>query len=319
MKIVFFGTPDFAVNALQALLQEGHTVTAVVTQPDKAKGRSKTPVFSPVKVCAVKAGIPVLQPARVKQPEAVAALRAYEADVFVVAAFGQILSKEILDMPRFGCLNIHASLLPAYRGASPIQWAVINGEEKTGVTVQQMNEGVDTGDILYQKEIRLAEKETGESLFEKLAILGAEAIVETLWLLAEGKLVPRAQCEEQASHTGMIHKDMGRMDFGRSAETLERLVRGLNSWPSAFTFLEGKQLKIWESEVCREEELLGAEYEKEAQPGTVIRVEKNRFAVKCGEGALWILSLQLAGKKRMCTRDFLLGNNIEAGMVLEGR
>lgn len=319
MKIVFFGTPDFAVNALQALLQEGHTVTAVVTQPDKAKGRSKTPVFSPVKACAVKAGIPVLQPARVKLPEAVAALRAYEADVFVVAAFGQILSKEILDMPRFGCLNIHASLLPAYRGASPIQWAVINGEEKTGVTVQQMNEGVDTGDILYQKEIRLAEKETGESLFEKLAILGAEAIVETLRLLAEGKLAPRAQCEEQASHTGMIHKDMGRMDFGRSAETLERLVRGLNSWPSAFTFLEGKQLKIWESEVCREEELLGAEYKKEAQPGTVIRVEKNRFAVKCGEGALWILSLQLEGKKRMCTRDFLLGNNIEAGMVLEGR
>ncbi|MEZ3426161.1 MAG: methionyl-tRNA formyltransferase [Lachnospiraceae bacterium] len=320
MKIVFFGTPDFAVDALQALLQEGHTVTAVVTQPDKAKGRSKTPVFSPVKECAVKAGIPVLQPARVKRPEAVEALRAYEADVFVVAAFGQILSKEILDMPRFGCLNIHASLLPAYRGASPIQWAVINGEEKTGVTVQQMNEGVDTGDILYQKEIRLAEKETGESLFEKLALLGAKAIVETLRLLAEGKLVPTAQCEEKASHTGMIHKDMGRMDWSKTAEALERLVRGLNSWPSAFTFLEGKQLKIWESDVCRDEELPEeAEYEKEAQPGTIIRVEKNRFAVKCGEGALWILSLQLEGKKRMCTRDFLLGNNIEAGMVLEGR
>ncbi|MBD5479259.1 MAG: methionyl-tRNA formyltransferase [Lachnospiraceae bacterium] len=320
MKIIFFGTPDFAAGALQALLDSGHTVTAVVTQPDKAKGRSKTPVYSPVKECAVKSSIPVLQPARVKSPDSVEALRAYEADVFIVAAFGQILSKEILDMPRFGCLNIHASLLPAYRGASPIQWAVINGEEKTGVTIMQMDEGVDTGDILYQKEIKLDEKETGESLFEKLAVLGAEAIIEALTLLSAGKLVRAAQCEEKATHTGMIHKDMGEIDWSMSAEKLERLVRGLNSWPSAFTFWEGKQLKIWESDVCKDGELSEeAEYEKKAAAGTVIKVEKNRFAVKCGEGALWILSLQLEGKKRMSTLDFLLGNGIKQGSVFEGR
>lgn len=319
MKIVFFGTPDFAAGALQALLDSGHTVLAVVTQPDKAKGRSKTPVCSPVKECALKAGLPVLQPVRVKAPEAVEALRAYGADVFVVAAFGQILSKEILDIPQFGCLNIHASLLPAYRGASPIQWAVINGEEKTGVTIMQMNEGVDTGDILYQKEIRLAEKETGDSLFERLAVLGAEAIVEALALLASGKLVPKAQCEEKATHTGMIRKDMGKIDWSMSAEKLARLVRGLNSWPSAYTFWEGKQLKIWESDVCRSGELpQEAEYEKE-MPGTVILVEKDRFAVKCGEGALWINVLQLEGKKRMNTRDFLHGNEVRTGMVLEWR
>lgn len=320
MKIIFFGTPDFAAGALQALLDSGHTVTAVVTQPDKAKGRSKTPVYSPVKECAVKTGIPVLQPARVKSPDSVEMLRAYEADVFIVAAFGQILSKEILDMPRFGCLNIHASLLPAYRGASPIQWAVINGEEKTGVTIMQMDEGVDTGDILYQKEIKLDEKETGESLFEKLAVLGAEAIIEALALLSAGKLVRAAQCEEKATHTGMIHKDMGEIDWSMSAEKLERLVRGLNSWPSAFTFWEGKQLKIWESDVCKDDGLSEeAEYEKRAAAGTVIKVEKNRFAVKCGEGALWILSLQLEGKKRMRTLDFLLGNEIKQGTVFEGR
>ena len=277
-------------------------------------------MYSPVKECAVKAGIPVLQPTRVKSPDSVEALRAYEADVFIVAAFGQILSKEILDMPRFGCLNIHASLLPAYRGASPIQWAVINGEEKTGVTIMQMDEGVDTGDILYQKEIKLDEKETGESLFEKLAVLGAEAIIEVLELLPAGKLVPVAQCEEKATHTGMIHKDMGEIDWSMSAEKLERLVRGLNSWPSAFTFWEGKQLKIWESDVCKDGELSEeAEYEKKAAAGTVIKVEKNRFAVKCGEGALWILSLQLEGKKRMRTLDFLLGNEIRPGTVFEGR
>lgn len=312
MKIVFFGTPDFAAQSLKALLAH-HTVTAVVTQPDKAKGRSKTPVFSPVKVCAMEAGIPVLQPVRAKTPEAVEALRAYEADVFVVAAFGQILSREILDMPRLGCLNIHASLLPKYRGASPIQWAVINGEEKTGVTIMQMNEGVDTGDILYQREIALDKKETGESLFTKLAALGAESIVEALSLLEAGKLVPKAQCEEKATHTGMIRKDMGRIDWNRSAVELERLVRGLNSWPSAFTFREGRQLKIWESSVCTDE--APANGAKKAA-GTVLKVEKERFAVQCKEGALWVLSLQLEGKKRMCARDFLLGSSLKEGEIL---
>lgn len=318
LKIVFMGTPDFAVGALKALIEAGHEIVAVVTQPDKAKGRSGKLSFSPVKECALENGIPVFQPERIKRPEAVAELKKYEADIFVVAAFGQILSKEILDMPRLGCINIHASLLPKYRGSSPIQWSVINGEEKTGVTIQQMNEGVDTGDILYQKEILLDKKETGESLFDKLAILGAQAVVEVLPLLEEGKVVPVPQNHEEATHTVMLDKAMGHMDFTKSAIELERLVRGLNSWPSAYTYFDGKQLKIWESDLCLEEELSEEEqaYVKSAKPGEVVKVEKNRFAIACGEGALWITSLQLEGKKRMSTHDFLLGNAMESGMVL---
>ncbi|MBO5165132.1 MAG: methionyl-tRNA formyltransferase [Lachnospiraceae bacterium] len=318
LKIVFMGTPDFAVGALQALVEAGHEIVAVVTQPDKAKGRSGKLSFSPVKECALENGLPVFQPERIKRPEAVAELKKYEADIFVVAAFGQILSKEILDMPRLGCINIHASLLPKYRGSSPIQWSVINGEEKTGVTIQQMNEGVDTGDILYQKEIVLDKKETGESLFDRLAVLGAEAVVEVLPLIEEGKVTPVPQNHEEATHTVMLDKAMGHMDFTKNAIELERLVRGLNSWPSAYTYFDGKQLKIWESDLCEEEELSDEEqvYVKNAKPGEVVKVEKNRFAVACGNGALWITSLQLEGKKRMSTHDFLLGNAMEKGMVL---
>lgn len=314
MKIVFMGTPDFAVGALKALLAAGHEITAVVTQPDKAKGRSGKPSFSPVKECALEAGIPVLQPVRIKRTEAVEELKKYEADVFVVAAFGQILSKEILDMPRYGCLNIHASLLPKYRGSSPIQWAVINGEEKTGVTIQQMNEGIDTGDILYRKEIYLNKKETGESLFARLSVLGAEAITEALSLLEKGELTAVPQKEEDATYTVMLSKAMGEIDWNKSAEEIERLVRGLNSWPSAYTFFEGKQLKIWEADTgigSLEEKGL-----KGIKPGTVVAIEKNRFAVACETEVLWINSLQLEGKKRMCTHDFLLGNAMQTGMIL---
>lgn len=337
MKIVYMGTPDFAVGALEALIKAGHEIIAVVTQPDKAKGRSDKLVYSPVKECALAHNLPVWQPLKIKRPEAVEELKKYEADVFVVAAFGQILSKEILDMPKYGCLNIHASLLPKYRGSSPIQWTVINGEEKTGVTIMQMNEGVDTGDILYQKEMLLDKKETGESLFDKLAVLGAEAIVEALPLLEAGALTPIPQKEEEATHTVMLNKSMGRVDWNKSAMELERLVRGLNSWPSAYTFYEGRQLKIWEADVEEDEKRIqgsGAENaagsitaaganatdDKVAginvAPGQVIAVEKNRFAVACGEGALWITSLQMEGKKRMSTYDFLLGKGITIGDML---
>lgn len=311
MKIVFMGTPDFSVGALAALVKAGHEITAVVTQPDKAKGRSDKLLFSPVKEYALSQGIPVLQPVRIKRPEAIEELKQYEADVFVVAAFGQILSKEILDMPKFGSLNIHASLLPKYRGSSPIQWTVINGEEKTGVTIMQMDEGIDTGDILYRKEILLDKKETGESLFDKLAVLGGEAIVEALQLLSEGKLTPVPQKESEATHTVMLTKAMGKIDWNKSAGEVERLVRGLNSWPSAYTFFAGKQLKIWEADVCDDEAC-----SEKAAPGTVVKVEKDRFLVACGTGALWITSLQLEGKKRMDTHDFLLGNDVVQGMCL---
>lgn len=317
MKIVFMGTPDYAVGALDALYRAGHDIVAVVTQPDKAKGRSDKPVYSPVKAYAVEKQIPVLQPVRIKRPEAVEELRKYPADVFVVAAFGQILSKEILEMPKFGCLNIHASLLPKYRGSSPIQWAVINGEEKSGVTIMQMNEGVDTGDILYKKEIPLDKKETGASLFDKLAALGAEAIVEALSLLEAGKLKPVPQNEAEASHTIMLNKAMGQLDFSKSAQELERLIRGLNSWPSAYTFLEGKQLKIWEAEVYASKEEAETAADGKNPIGSIIEVMPDGFVIKCGKDALMVRELQLEGKKRMRTRDFLMGKELLPGTVLE--
>lgn len=309
MKIVFMGTPDFAVGALDALCRAGHEIVAVVTQPDKPKGRSDRLSCSPVKEYALEKGIPVLQPVRIKRKEAVEELRGYPAEVFVVAAFGQILSKEILDLPKYGCLNIHASLLPKYRGSSPIQWAVINGEEKSGVTIQQMNEGIDTGDILYQKELVLARTETGESLFAKLEKLGAEAIVETLSLLEKGALKAVPQEEAEATYTVMLDKKMGQLDFEKSAIELERLVRGLNPWPSAYTYFQGKQLKIWEAEAASAEQA-------GAVPGQITQVEKDRFAVCCGQGSLWICALQLEGKKRLPAHDFLLGNKVTPGMQL---
>ncbi len=309
MKIVYMGTPDFAVGALEALIAAGHEITAVVTQQDKPKGRGKEVQFTPVKECALKHNIPVLQPERIKRPEEVEKLKQYEADVYVVAAFGQIVSKEILELPAYGCLNIHASLLPKYRGASPIQQAVIDGEEITGITIQQMDVGIDTGAILYQKEIPLAPKETGESLFDKLAKLGAEAIVEALDLLVQGKIEPRMQEEDKATHVKMISKSQGLIDWSQDAVTIERLVRGLNSWPSAYSYLNGKQVKIWDAEVLPQQKgssVLGSIYE----------VGKDFISVQTGNGGLQITQLQLEGKKRMSTHDFLLGATIKVGDVL---
>jgi len=241
----------------------------------------------------------------------VAVLKEYEADIYVVAAFGQILSKEILDIPKYGCINIHASLLPKYRGASPIQQAVIDGEEKTGITIQQMNEGVDTGDILYQKEILLDPKETGASLFDKLADLGAQAIVEVLPLIEGGEVQPIPQDESCATHVKMIQKSQGLIDWSQSAVVIERLVRGLNSWPSAYTFLKGRQIKIWDADVAADPgEDCGSK-----EPGTVVSVDKESIMVQTGSGGLRILSLQPEGKKRMSAHDFLLGYKVECGEV----
>ncbi len=305
MKIVFMGTPDFSVGALEALIRAGHEICLVVTQPDKPKGRSGAMQFPPVKECAVKYDIPVFQPERIKKPEAVSVLKEYEADIYVVAAFGQLLSQEILDIPKYGCVNIHASLLPKYRGASPIQQAVIDGEEKSGVTIMQMELGMDTGAILYQKEMELDAKETGESLFEKLAVLGAEAIVEALPLIEAGEIEPIPQEEAKATHVKMITKAEGLIDFSKSAIVIERLIRGMNSWPSAYTYLNGKQLKIWDADVVVSE--------AEGKPGEVIRVEKDAFYVQTGNGLLKINELQLEGKKRMNVHDFLLGFKLETG------
>ncbi|RHV50298.1 methionyl-tRNA formyltransferase [Lachnospiraceae bacterium OM04-12BH] len=311
MKIIYMGTPDFAVAPLEAILKAGHEVTAVVTQPDRQKGRGREVQYSPVKECALSYGIPVLQPLKIKEKDAVEELRKYPADIFVVAAFGQLLSEEILNMPRLGCINIHASLLPAYRGAAPIQWCVINGEEKTGVTIMQMAKGMDTGDILLQKEVVLDEKETGGSLFDRLMETGAELIVEVLPKIEAGELTPVVQKEELATYAGKITKDMGNIDFAKSAVTIERLIRGLNPWPSAFTHYKGKILKIWEADVVSE--CANAE---NPVPGTVIAMDKESFTLATGEGALRIRSLQPEGKKRMSCAEFMRGYEVKEGEAL---
>ncbi|MCI7191150.1 MAG: methionyl-tRNA formyltransferase [Lachnospiraceae bacterium] len=306
MKIIYMGTPDFSVAPLEAILQAGHEVTAVVTQPDKQKGRGKEVQMTPVKECALSHGIPVLQPVKIKEPEAVAELKKYPADIFVVAAFGQLLTEEILNMPKFGCINIHASLLPAYRGAAPIQRVIINGEEKTGVTIQQMAKGLDTGDMLLKKEISIDPKETGGSLHDKLSAAGAELIVEALSKIEKGEVVPEKQDDALSCYAKKLDKAMGLIDFDQNAVSIERLIRGLNPWPSAYTLYKGKTLKIWEADVVP--------LEKKEEPGTVVFVAKDFFDIATKEGALRVKSLQLEGKKKVAVKDFLLGYEIVCGM-----
>lgn len=309
MDIVYMGTPDFAVPALEKLIEAGHKITAVVTQPDRQRGRGKEVLYSPVKECALKYDIPVFQPVKIKSPEAVERLRSYQADIFVAAAFGQILSKEILDMPRYGCVNIHASLLPKYRGAAPIQWAVINGEDKTGVTIMQMDEGLDTGDIIAQREALIAQDETGESLFEKLSVLGADLLVETLAAIREDNVVRKKQDPALSSYARMLKKEDGRIDWSRTSKQIEQQIRGMNSWPSAYTIWNGKILKIWKAQWNQSVHAYA--------PGTLIAVEKESVMVACGEGMIKILELQLEGKKRMPVKDFLLGYHMEEGSRLD--
>ncbi len=314
LKIVFIGTPDFAVGALQAIIEAGHQVSAVVTQPDKPKGRGKELQMTPVKACAAAHNIPVFQPGKIKEPEAVEVLRSYEADIFVVAAFGQILSEEILSMPKYGCVNIHASLLPKYRGAGPIQWAIIDGEKKTGVTIMQMEKGLDTGDMLLQKEVEIDPKETGDSLHDKLAAAGAELIVEALPKIAAGQLTPRKQNDAESCYAKMLQKSMGRIDWNLTADKLDCLIRGLISWPGASTTFRGKNLKIWEEEPVMEGDFSVSI--SESLPGTIVCVEKEAFYVQTKEGVLKVLSVQIEGKKRMAVKDFLLGYPIKAGECL---
>lgn len=308
MKVIFMGTPDFAVGTLKALLESEHEVTAVVTQPDKPKGRGKVMQFPPVKEVAVAAGIPVYQPGRVRAAEAVKQLVDTDADVIVVVAFGQIIPKEILEMKKYGCINVHASLLPKYRGAAPIQWAVIDGETESGVTTMQMDEGLDTGDMLLKCVIPLEEKETGGSLFDKLSEAGAGLLVKTLEGLEKGGLVPEKQGETTTVYAKMLKKDMGQIDWKQSAVQIERLIRGLNPWPSAYTHLDGKTLKIWQADV------VAAESGKE--PGQVTLLANDSLQVQTGKGILKIRELQLEGKKRMDAGAFLRGYHVEEGTNL---
>lgn len=315
MKIIFMGTPDFSVGTLEALVEAGHEVVLAVSQPDKPKGRGKEMQFTPVKECALKYNIPVYQPRRVREAECIEELRKYNADIMVVVAFGQILPKEILEMAPYGCVNVHASLLPKYRGSAPIQWAIINGEEVTGVTTMQMDEGLDTGDMLLKTEIPIEEKETGGSLFDKLAAAGAKLCVETLEALQNKTVTPIPQGETTTAYAKMLDKQLGNIDWTKRAVEIERLIRGLTPWPSAYTDWNGKVMKIWDAEV---------DFEKvetveivEARPGTIVKVEKDAFYVQTGDGLLKVLELQIPGKKRMDAGAFLRGYQVKAGEMLK--
>lgn len=307
MRIIFMGTPDFAVDTLDALVQAGHEIVLAVTQPDKPQGRKQALVPPPVKEAAEARGIPVFQPKRVREQEALEELKKYEPELIVVAAFGQLLPKELLDMPTYGCINVHASLLPKYRGAAPIQWAILNGDAVTGVTIMRMDVGLDTGDIIASKEVAIAPEDTGQTLFEKLAKAGASLCAETIPAIAEGTVVYTPQDEEKATKVGQISKKDGLIDFSRSARAIECQVRGLNPWPSAYTYLGKKTLKIWAADV---REGAGAAI------GTVVFLEKDCFGVQTGDGVLVCREVQLEGKKRMDAGAFLRGNLLKAGAVL---
>ncbi|WP_313070110.1 methionyl-tRNA formyltransferase [Lacrimispora sp.] len=309
MRIIFMGTPDFSVPALKALVEAGHDVIAVITQPDKPKGRGKEVQMPPVKEQALEYNIPVYQPVKARDPEFVKFLTDLAPDVMVVAAFGQLLPKSILDIPKYGCINIHASLLPKYRGASPIQYAVINGEKESGITTMMMAEALDTGDMLDQAKVTLDLKETGGSLHEKLSQIGGSLIIKTLNKLEDKTAVRIPQDESKFTYVGMIKKTMGDIDWSMEADVIERLIRGLNPWPSAYTGWNGKVIKIWEADVV-DKEYAGA-------IGEVVEVGKDCLVVKTGKGGLSIKELQMQGKKRMDIGAFLRGYQIAEGTVFE--
>ncbi len=308
MKVIFMGTPDFSVGTLKALVEAGHEVVLAVTQPDKPKGRGKEMQFTPVKECATEYGIPVYQPKRIREPECVEVLRNYEADIMVVVAFGQILPKEILEMCPYGCVNVHASLLPKYRGAAPIQWAIIDGEEVTGVTTMQMNEGLDTGDMLLKTEVAIEPKETGGSLHDKLSEAGATLCVETLKALEAHTITPIPQGEMTTAYAKMLDKQLGNIDWKKSATEIERLIRGLSPWPSAYTSWNGNVMKIWDASALEETE--------RNVPGMIVRVEKDAFYIQTGSGLLKVSELQIPGKKRMDAGAFLRGYQVKEGEIL---
>ena len=308
MRVIFMGTPDFAVKTLEALVQAGHEVCLAVTQPDRPRGRGKGLAFSPVKEAALERGIPVYQPERIRRPDCLEELKKYKAEVMVVVAFGQILPQSVLELTPYGCINVHASLLPKYRGAAPIQWAILEGEKETGVTTMQMDAGLDTGDMILQKALPLSEGETGGSLHEKLSELGAQACVETLEALEAGRAVFIPQGETPTAYARMLTKEMGEIRWQEPAAVIERWVRGLDPWPSAFTNWAGKPLKIWKAQVMEED--------TSARPGTVTAAKAADFRVQTGQGQLRILEVQAPGKKRMPAGDFLRGSRLEAGTLL---
>ncbi|MBO4953159.1 MAG: methionyl-tRNA formyltransferase [Lachnospiraceae bacterium] len=319
MRIVYMGTPEFAAVALDAIVKE-HEVVAVITQPDKPQGRNRKLVPTPVKVKAQAYDIPVYQPVKIREEESVQMIRDYNPDVIVVAAYGQILPESILNIPKYGCINIHASLLPKYRGAAPIERAIIDGEVMTGVTTMYMEKGLDTGDMIEKVEVPITGEDTGASLHDKLAEAGAALILTTLAKLEAGTVTRTKQDDAQSCYAAMLTKELGRMDFTRPAVELERLIRGLNPWPCAYTTIDGKNVKLYKAEVINlDAQMRQTLQEKSEQilafaPGEIVEVAKKYFVIACGEGALRVRNLQPEGKKAMDTSAYLNGNPLKPGM-----
>ena len=305
MRIVFMGTPDFAVPSLEQLLRHGHEVCAVYTQPDKPQGRKQILTAPPVKTLALEHDIPVFQPNTLKNEDEQARLRELAPEVIIVVAYGKLLPKAVLDIPPHGCINVHGSLLPRWRGAAPIQWAVIAGDEMAGVTTMQMAEGLDTGDMLLTYETKIGEKETAGELFDRLAQSGAELLTQTLVKLDE--ITPRPQDDAQSCYAHMLDKQMAVIDWSKSAHEIDCLIRGLNPWPIALTSLAGERLKVYAAE----------ETSGHGEPGTVLEADpKKGLTVACGEGALRLTEIQLVGGKRLKAADFLRGHAVEIGTKL---
>lgn len=308
LRIIFMGTPDFAAKTLSALISGPDQVVAVVTQPDKAKGRGKKISPPPAKIVAQEADIPVLQPTKIKTEEFSNGLLTYQPDLIVVTAYGRILPDSLLGLAPMGCVNVHGSLLPQYRGAAPVQWTVINGEEEAGVTIIQMDTGMDTGDMLLKASIPMQPDETAGSLFEKLANLGSETLLKAIAGLKDGSITPIQQNHELATEAPMLKKNDGLVDWHKDAKELECLIRGLDPWPSAFCFLGEKRMRLFNPEVVHQE--------KETEPGTVLYADKRGLLVSCGTNALLINEIQPEGKKRMSVEAFVCGQQIEPGTIL---
>jgi methionyl-tRNA formyltransferase len=306
MRIIFMGTPEFAVPSLKALIESEDEVIAVVTQPDKPKGRGLEVVSPPTKVLAERHGISVLQPQKIRTEEFFNELKRLNPDLICVAAYGKILPKNILDLPPYGCINVHASLLPKYRGAAPINWAIIRGEKVTGITTMKMDEGMDTGDMLLKREIPINDEDTGETLSEKLSSVGAEVLIETIRLLKEGKLNPVPQDHSQATYAPMLKKENGKINWKKSAEEIRNLIRGTLPWPGAYTNLEGKLLKIYKARLA----------EGRGKAREVIKSESGILRVATGSGALDLLEIQIEGGKRLEAQAFLRGRKIQEGTIL---
>ena len=299
-RVIFMGTPDFAVPCL-ARLVEISDVVAVVTQPDRPKGRGQKLLPPPVKAFAQEHGIAVYQPVRVKAPDFVDVLRGLAPDLIVVVAFGQILSKEILSLPPLGCINVHASLLPRYRGAAPMQWAIMRGEKETGVTTMFMDEGLDTGDMLVRETLPITQAMTAAELHDAMMKLGADVLEKTLFSLSEGTLKRTPQDDALSTYAPLLDKEVGRIDWKKSAQEIHDLVRGLNSWPGAYTMLEGQKFKIWRTRLA----------EGTAEPGEIVSVTKQGLLVGTGEGMLEILELQAPSKKKMAAGDYVRGHGLQ--------